>query len=248
MAALRAAGCVFAEDEADILVGAGGSLEDLVRRRADGIPLEHLVGWAEFAGLRITVDPGVFVPRRRTEWLVREAAALARARYHRPVIVDLCCGTGAIAAALTAALGDLEVYAADADPRAVACARKNLPHASVSAGDLFDALPVDLRGRIDILAANVPYVPSGKIGLMPPEARDHEALMALDGGGDGLDIARRVSVGAVTWLAPGGHVLVEASERQADLAVAMFTADGLTARFTQDDEIGATVIIATRPT
>src|SRR5919198_868550 len=100
---LRAAGCVFAEDEALLLISAAGSpgeLAAMVDRRIAGLPLEHVLGWAEFCGLRIAVDPEVFVPRRRTELLVRQAIALARPG---AVVVDLCCGSGAVGAALAAA-------------------------------------------------------------------------------------------------------------------------------------------------
>src|SRR6266851_1957314 len=136
VARLRAAGCVFAEDEARLLMSAArtpAELDGMVGQRAAGLPLEQVIGWAEFCGLRITMTPGVFVPRRRTEFLVRQAAALARPG---AVIVDLCCGAGAIGAALAAAVDRAEVYAADIDPAAVRCARRNLPGGRVHQGDL----------------------------------------------------------------------------------------------------------------
>src|SRR5689334_396451 len=213
---LRAAGCVFAEDEARLLISAASTPADLaamVDRRAAGQPLEHVVGWAEFCGLRIAVDPGVFVPRRRTEFLVRQAIGLAP---RRPVIVDLCCGSGAVGAALAAALDPAELHASDIDPAAVRCARRNLAPAGghVHSGDLFEPLPAALRGRIDILAANVPYVPTAEVGLLPAEARLHEPRVALDGGGDGLDVLRRVAAQASLWLAGGGSLLIEITDRQ----------------------------------
>jgi len=247
VARLRAAGCVFAEDEARLLAEAAATpdaLTALVDRRVAGLPLEQLLGWAEFCGLRIAVDPGVFVPRRRTELLVREAAALAPSR---PVVVDLCCGSGAVGAALAAVLDVAELHAADVDPAAVACARRNLPGASVHAGDLFGALPPDLRGRIDVLAANVPYVPSDAIALMPPEARLHEPREALDGGTDGLAVARRVIDGASSWLARGGSLLFETGVAQVTAAREAVAAGGLVVRVAVDDELGATVVVATRP-
>ncbi|MEV5343266.1 putative protein N(5)-glutamine methyltransferase [Streptomyces sp. NPDC052676] len=245
IAALRAAGCVFAEDEADLLLGAARTPDELaalVGRRVAGLPLELVVGWAEFRGLRIAVEPGVFVPRRRTEFLVEQALAQApRAR----VVVDLCCGSGAVGAALADALGPVELHAADIDPAAVRCARRNLAPAGgrVYAGDLFEALPATLRGRVDILAANVPYVPTGEVGLLPAEARNHEPLTALDGGADGLDIARRVAAEAPRWLAPGGCLLTETSERQAPAAVEAFTRAGLTTRLAVSEEWYAQVVI-----
>jgi release factor glutamine methyltransferase len=246
-ARLRAAGCVFAEDEARLLMTAArtpAELEIMVGQRAAGLPLEQVLGWAEFCGLRIAVAPGVFVPRRRTEFLVRQAEALARPG---AVIVDLCCGTGAIGAALAAAVDRAEVHAADIDPAAAQCARQNLPGGHVYQGDLYDALPAGLRGRVAILAANVPYVPSGEIALLPPEARAHEPRAALDGGPDGLDLLRRVAAGAAAWLAPRGHLLSETSERQAPLAEAALTASGLTARVATSADLTATIVIGRRP-
>ena len=247
VARLRAAGCVFAEDEARLLVSAARTPEELaamVDRRVAGLPLEQVLGWAEFCGLRIAVDPGVFVPRRRTEFLVRQAEAVARPG---DAIVDLCCGTGAIAAALAARVDRAEVHAADIDPAAVRCARRNLAGSTgrVYEGDLFEPLPPALRGRVAILAANVPYVPAAEIELLPAEARAHEPRVALDGGPDGLDLLRRVAAGAPAWLAPGGHLLIETSERQAPSAVAAFVASGLRARVQSSADLNATVVIGT---
>ncbi|MEU9954707.1 putative protein N(5)-glutamine methyltransferase [Streptomyces sp. NPDC050982] len=242
--ALRSAGCVFAEDEARLILSTArtpAELTVMVDRRVAGLPLEHVLGWAEFSGLRISVEPGVFVPRRRTEFLVEQAVALAP---EAPVVVDLCCGSGAVGAALAAALPGVELHAADVDPAAVRCALRNVgAGARVYEGDLFEALPRGLRGRIGILAANVPYVPSGEVGLLPPEARDHEPLVALDGGGDGLDVLRRVAVEAPRWLAPGGSVLVETSERQSGLAVEIFASAGLIPRLEVSEELHANVVI-----
>lgn len=246
--ALRAAGCVFAEDEADLILATARTPDErdaMVGRRAAGHPLELVLGWAEFHGRRVTVEPGVFVPRRRTEFLVDQALAHAP---HASVVVDLCCGSGAVGVALAASLGPVELHAADIDPAAVRCARRNIAAHGGRAyeGDLFDALPGRLRGRVDILAANVPYVPSGEVPLLPAEARDHEPLTALDGGGDGLDVLRRVAAGAAHWLAPGGILLAETGEHQASDAVEAFTSGGLATRLAEDDERYAHVVIGTR--
>ena len=242
---LRAAGCVFAEDEAHVLLEAASSaaeLEAMTARRVGGEPLEYVVGWAEFCGLRIAVDAPVFIPRPRTEFLVAVAVELTPPA---AVVVDLCCGSGALGLALAASVPGIELLAADIDGAAVACARRNGVEAVQ--GDLFEALPEGLRGRVDVLLANTPYVPTGELDLLPREARLYEAAVTLDGGSDGLDLQRRVAAGAAHWLAPGGHVLVETSERQASTTCAIFEAAGLRALMHYDDDRDATVIVGTLP-
>lgn len=248
---LRAAGCVFAEDEAGLLVGAARTFAELtamVDRRVAGQPLEHILGWAEFCGLRITVEAGVFVPRRRTEFLVQQALEQAEASPGR-VVVDLCSGSGAVAAALLAGLPDAEVHAADIEPAAVRCARRNLAvgGSRVYEGDLFAALPRELRGGVDLLMVNAPYVPTEAIGLMPPEAREHEPRLSLDGGADGLDVLRRVVAEAPSWLVPGGSLLLETSVQQAPQLVSALVDTGLQPRIAVSEELAATVVIAQRP-
>jgi release factor glutamine methyltransferase len=243
---LRAAGCVFAEEEAAILREAatsGVELAEMVARRASGTPLEQVVGWAEFCGLRVLVEPGVFVPRRRSEFLAELAGGVTS---DEATVVDLCCGTGALGAVLRVAHPGVDLYAADIDPAAVRCARRNLD-VQVYEGDLYDALPERLRGTVDVLVVNAPYVPTDAIETLPPEARLHEARVALDGGTDGLDVHRRVAAGATQWLAPGGHLLIETSERQAPVALALFESHGLTASIESDEDLGATVVIGRGP-
>lgn len=242
VSSLRAAGCVFAEDEAALLSAAAADtadLEGLVARRVGGEPLEYVLGWAEFRGMRVAVEPGVFVPRQRTGFLVEQATAVLPVG---GVVVDLCCGSGALGAAVAAERPDAVVHAADLDPVAVRCARRNLS-GWVHEGDLFAALPPGLRGTVDVVVANVPYVPSDEIASMPPEAREHEPGIALDGGVDGLDTLRALARDVPSWLVAGGHVLSETSERQADGAAAVFAAAGLTPIVTGCDELGATAIV-----
>ncbi|MEU8432529.1 putative protein N(5)-glutamine methyltransferase [Streptomyces sp. NPDC029216] len=247
---LRAAGCVFAEEEAELLIAAAsddGQLAGLVARRVEGEPLEHVVGWAEFCGLRVEVGAGAFVPRRRSEFLAEEAVALARPG---AVVLDLCCGVGALGAAVASQVpGGVELHAADIDPAALAYARRNVaPYGgAVWEGDLYAALPAELRGRVDVLVVNAPYVPTEEIGLMPPEARVHEPLVSLDGGADGLDVHRRVAAEAAAWLAPGGHLLIETSARQAPLTASALTAGGLAVRAAASEELHATVVIGRAP-
>ena len=239
---------MFAEDEAALLVGAASSRDELdamVARRVTGEPLEQVIGWAEFAGLRIVVEPGVFVPRRRTVLLAETAVALVD-DVADPVVVDLCCGTGAVAAAVHAARPDARLHAADLDPRAVACARLNLVGiADVHRGDLADALPGELVGRVDVMVVNAPYVPTDEIAHLPPEARDHEPWLALDGGPDGVAVHRRVAAQASPWLRRGGHLLIETSRRQAGLTLAAMEERGLDGRVVRSDEHDATVVVGT---
>jgi release factor glutamine methyltransferase len=211
------------------------------------------------------VTEGVFVPRRRTGLLVREAIAIVRdeklqnptadgADRHglprqSPVLVDLCCGSGAVAAAVLAAVRDtpgMEVHAADVDPVATSCAAVNLgERGQVHMGDLYAALPAGLRGRVDVLVANAPYVPTDAIATMPPEARDHEPRVALDGGGDGLDVQRRIIGEACEWLSPTGRLLIETGRSQATGTVAACEAAGLDARVVAEAELDATAVVAT---
>jgi len=252
-ATLRAAGCVFAEEEAELLAGSApsqDSLRAMIGQRVAGLPLEHVVGWAEFCGLRIAVDRGVFVPRRRSELLVRRAAALCQPAVAAPgaIVVDLACGCGAIGAAVAALVAGVQLHACDIDPAAVRCARRNLEPSGGHAyrGDLYQPLPARLRGQVAVIAANVPYVPTAAVALMPAEARVHEPLVALDGGQDGLGVLRRAAAGAPGWLAPGGHLLIETSADQAAAAAAAFAAAGLVPAVDADEDLGATVVVGRR--
>jgi release factor glutamine methyltransferase len=226
----------------------------MVAARVAGRPLEHIVGWAEFADLRIAVAPGVFVPRQRTRWLAMLALGAARAALARrpagPVTaVELCCGAGAVAAVLADRLGDqlLRLAAADIDPAAVRCARANLPgSARVGCGDLYSAVPIELRGAVDVLIANAPYVPTAAIALMPPEARLHEPRIALDGGPDGLAVQRRVIAEAPRWLGPGGVLLIETSQRQAPSTAAAMSAVGLRTWVRRSEDHDGTVVAGRR--
>ncbi|MBO3748590.1 methyltransferase [Streptosporangiaceae bacterium NEAU-GS5] len=161
----------------------------------------------------------------------------------------MCCGSGALGVALAVRVRQAgrraELYATDLDPVAVRCARRNVEPAGgqVFQGDLYAPLPASLRGRVDILLANVPYVPSEEVALLPSEARIHEPLIALDGGCDGLDVLRRVAAEASEWLAPGGWLLSETSERQAPTAARVLADAGLVPTVVSSDELYATVVI-----
>ncbi|MEH7096541.1 putative protein N(5)-glutamine methyltransferase [Neobacillus vireti] len=242
---LRSEGCVFAEEETQLLISEAASIEDLmkmVEMRASGLPLEYVLGFTKFYGLRIEVEQGVFVPRQRTEFLVQQAEALTRIC---DIVVDLCCGSGAVGAAIVTDLNKIILHSVDIDPVAVKCASRNITKigGQIYQGDLYNALPHSLRGRVNIIIANVPYVPTDAIKLLPQEARLYEPKVALDGGKDGLDVQRKVAEEAPQWLASGGYLLVETSEMQAAKTFEIFANAGLTTKIARDQELDATVVI-----
>jgi release factor glutamine methyltransferase len=254
--ALRAAGCVFAEDEARMIIDAAGGgqaeLERLMARRCAGEPLELVVGYAEFAGRRIAVRLGVFVPRQRSERLVRAVAErLEAVRRQQPVVVDLGCGSGAL---LVALLGMSEApllsYAIDTSPVAAECARENLEGtgAYVIEDAGLAALPDALRGQVDVIMANLPYVPTDSIPLLPREARLYEPFAALDGGSDGLGPLESALAEVGAWLRPSGHYLGELHESQVESATRLASRYGFfcTASVDPDDRTAVVDLVAER--
>lgn len=245
---LRLGGSVFAEEEADLLMAefTGVDLVDAVQARVGGEPLEHIVGWTLFAGLRVDVGPGVFVPRRRTELLFHLALEhLPR----RGTFVELCCGAAPVATAVATARAGATVYATDNSPEAALCAMENLDTlgGTVCVGDMADGLPADLFGRVDVVAVNAPYVPSAELELMPREARLHEPVAALDGGAEGVDLQARAARAARRLLRPGGLVLVETSRRQIGATEDVLAAVGMATNVVLDDEVDGTCVIGTKP-
>jgi release factor glutamine methyltransferase len=213
-----------------------------------------VLGWAEFAGLRLHVAPGVFVPRRRTELLLRLAEeavvsihAARESTSGGPGVLEMCCGVAPVATALKKRMPGADVTASDLDPAAVEAAHANLEPlgGSVVGGDLFAALTAG--ARFDVIVANAPYVPSGELVNMPREARDHEHVLALDGGADGLELHRRIAAEAAGRLRPGGTVLVETSRRQASVDREIFETHAWRVEIVRDDELDATAVRATRP-
>jgi release factor glutamine methyltransferase len=163
-----------------------------------------------FCGRRVRVDIGVYVPRPQSEALARRAASLLP---HAGVAVDLCAGSGAIAAVLHAARPEATVIASDIDPVAVACARDN--GVTAVAGDLDSALPPEFRGVVDMLLAVPPYVPTEELALLPRDVVAYEPVRALDGGATGTDLLLRIVDRSVRWLRPGGRLLLELGGDQA---------------------------------
>ena len=166
----------------------------------------------------------------------------------RPIAVDLCSGSGAIACFLAAEVPGARVVATELDPAALAWARPNTDRYGVEllAGDLDAPLPAELAGRVDVLCANVPYVPSGAIPTLPRDVRDHEPRLALDGGPDGLDVLRRVAALAGRWLAPGGFLLCEIGEDQGEAAAALLAEAGLAEIAVLPDMAGGDRVVEAR--
>ena len=212
---LAAAGSVAPNEEAEELVraaaGDAATLADLVRRRATGEPVAWLTRSVTFCDIRVGVLPGVYVPRWQTEPLARRAASLLAPG---GVAVDLCTGSGAIALVLTAAAPSARVVATELEDTAVACARAN--GVEVFAGFLDEPLPRSLEGRVDVLTAVVPYVPTDELRLLPRDVRAFEPRLALDGGVDGTDVLAEVVRRSPRWLRPGGWLLLELGGDQAE--------------------------------
>ena len=250
-ARLRAAGCVRAEDEAALLLEERwdtAELEGRVARRERGEPLEWVLGWAEFAGLRFIVAPGVFVPRQRTVPLAQMAASVLAASPDPKVLLDACTGCGAIACVVARCCPDAFVLAGDLDSAAVSCAAQNGRRFGVSVvrSDLLDGFPTTLRGRVRVVVANVPYVPDGDLAKMPSDAREWEPKRALSGGPDGLGVLRELAAQAVDWLAEGGKLLTEAALNQSADAARDLGALGYAVDVQQwPDDDGSVVLTAT---
>ncbi len=211
---LAAAGCITPTEEADALLRAAGddrgALEAMVARRIEGEPLPWITGSIRFCEVDVAIVPGVYVPRWQTEALAVRAAALLP---ERGVAVDLCTGSGAIAMVLAATVPDARVVATDADPAAVACARRN--GVETYEGSLDEPLPSSLAGSIDVLTAVPPYVPTDELRLLPRDVRRFEPIAALDGGPDGTRLLIEIVRRSPRWLRPGGWLLLELGGDQA---------------------------------
>jgi release factor glutamine methyltransferase len=243
---LAAAGFVSAREEAgELRARAGGDerlLAELAERRLAGEPLAWIVGGVSFCGLGVRVDPGVYVPRPHTEALARRAAERLPAQ---GTAVDVCTGSGAVAAVLADRRPRSTIVATDVDERAVACARAN--GVDARAGNLFAPLSPQLRGRVDVVTAVVPYVPTPALSLLQRDTFAFESPLAYDGGPDGTAILRRALTGSRAFLRPGGALLVELGGGQADLLAGDLARLGFVGVAVLADEDGdARAIEATR--
>jgi release factor glutamine methyltransferase len=201
-----------------------------VDRRATHEPLQHIVGFEEFRGLRIAVTPDVLIPRPETEGLVERALELLADR-PGALVADIGTGSGAIACALAAARPDLEVLAVDQSLGALAVASDNVrglglgSRVRLLAGDLLDPL-ASLSGSLDMIVANPPYIPSEVIPTLPAEVERFEPHLALDGGPDGMRVLRRIISQAGRCLRPGAWLVMEIGEEQAGALASLMAAEG----------------------
>jgi release factor glutamine methyltransferase len=211
---LQQAGCVAADEEADELLeaaaGDAGLLSEMVARRTNGEPLAWVTGTTTFCGLTVRVETGVYVPRWQTEPLARTAAAVLPAK---GTAVDICTGSGAIAMVLQDHAPSARVVATETDPLAAACARRN--GIEVFEGHLDEPLPRQLAGRVDVITAVVPYVPTDAFHLLPRDVRTREPRIALDGGHQGLAFINELVPRSLDWLRSGGYLFIEIGGDQA---------------------------------
>jgi len=209
---------------------------DLVRRRAQGQPLQQILGETEFYSRVFKVKPGVFIPRPETERLVEEAVALLAPPDRRllaPVAVEIGCGTGIIGISLAMEIPRLTVYATDVNPTAVKLTEHNAhtlgagPRIHVLPGNRFDPLPAHLKGQVDLVVSNPPYIREADIPGLAAEVSEHDPVEALSGGEDGLVFYRALVSGVSDWLRPGGHMAVEIGDDQGQDVEDIFSASGL---------------------
>lgn len=234
---LGEAGVDSAEHDARVLeahaAATGADLDDLVRRRARREPLQHITGVVGFRYIDLAVGPGVFVPRPETEVVAGLAIDLARAAGPTPVVVDLCSGSGAIALSVAHEVQQAQVHAVELDSGALRWLSRNAadrrdagdPGIGIHQDDAMQALP-DLDGKVDVVVSNPPYVGADEMEQVDPEVRDHDPRVALVAGDDGLAVIRAVAVTAARLLRPGGHVVVEHSDRQGESAPEVLVAAG----------------------
>ena len=197
--------------------------EDLLARRAAREPLQHLIGSAAFRHVELQVGPGVFVPRPETELLAGWAVERARESGAHPVVVDLCCGSGAIALSLVEEVPAAQVHAVELDPSAYRWAERNLAGSEIDLrlGDMADSFP-ELNGMVEVVVCNPPYIPLEAWASVAPEVRDHDPALALWSGEDGLDAIRVLERAAARLLRPGGWVGTEHADVQGASAAQVF--------------------------
>lgn len=207
-------------------------LRDLVRRSGRNEPIAYLIGRKEFFSLEFAVTPDVLIPRPETETLVQAVLDIARGSGRAPeLILDLCTGSGCVAIALAVQLSGSTVVATDISERALRVAEANVARHGLTErvglrqGDLYDALAGGVT-VFDVITANPPYIKTGDLAGLPPPVAEHEPHLALDGGSDGLELIRRIVMGAMDRLKPGGRLAIEVGHDQGAAVRELFVAAG----------------------
>ena len=197
-------------------------MNECLRRRLEGEPVQYILRRADFMGLKLYVDNRVLIPRQDTETLVEAAVIALQARKH-PRVLDLCTGSGAIGLSVKTLIPSANVTLTDVSRDALEVARKNAHDLNVDAefrhGDLFKAVGKD---RFDLIASNPPYIPHGDLAGLQREVR-REPMLALDGGSDGLELYRRIAADAGAHLKPGGFIFLEVGIGEAEPVLSLIT-------------------------
>ena len=207
------------------------ALRELIKRRGQREPLQHITGATSFCGYEIAVNRHVLVPRPETEMLAEARLAIFSATCNRQpaTVLDFCTGSGCIAIAIAAKCSNAKITATDISAAALALAKENAVKNQVAErigflpGDGFAALAAGVR--FDLIVSNPPYIPSAEIETLEPEVRDFDPRLALDGGADGLDFYRRLAAEAKTFLKPDGKIMLEFGDGQADAIKKIFESE-----------------------
>ena len=208
----------------------------LIDRRAAGEPLQYILGSQEFMGLNFAVNPSVLIPRQDTETLVELALKRAGEKKRSLSILDMCCGSGAIAVSMAHFLPKAKITACDISPEALEVARGNAARNGLNGriefreSDLFFMTKrkktVRIKDSFDMILSNPPYIPTQDIDTLQTEVRDHEPIKALDGGSDGLDFYRRIAEDAFGSLKKDGLMFLEIGRDQAEAVISLLSGAG----------------------
>lgn len=226
-------------------------LRELVRRRGNREPLQHLLGTVSFCGYELIVNRDVFIPRPETELLAELAWTwIEKSKVDAPTVLDIGTGSGCIAIAVAIRCPRAVVTAVDISEAAITVARTNAAKHNVQGrieflvGDCFE--PVPQGKQFNLILTNPPYIPTGDIPQLEPEVRDHDPRVAFDGGADGLVLIRRIARDGLAYLARGGRLMLEFGDGQSDAVCGVFNASGWAVENLVKDDRGTPRILVAR--
>lgn len=238
--------------ELELCSGQEESYGALLGRRAKGEPVAYLIGIKEFMGLDFIVSSAVLIPRPETELLVERAVELLMGDDIHSLVVDVGTGSGAIAVSLSKLIPDLQIHSVDISSAALEVAAQNAELHKVGQrvtfhlGNLLEPIPQDLNGKVGLITANLPYIPTQEINELMPDVRNYEPHLALDGGPDGLDLYRQLLPRAATLLQPGGHLLMEIGPGQGEATLALLQPEQWTGALYHDLANRERLVVATK--